>query len=222
MTEALISEYLGRLEAASWPLPASRRSELAAEVREHIETALSEAGNREETTVRNVLDRLGRPEDIVAAEVDPSGGAAGPRPHRSASQTASGWMPQAAAHGWGGIEIAAVLLLTAGALLLWWVGPIAGVVVAWFSDRWTAREKRVATAIVIVLVAVDLVLLAVLMSRMFSFGMPGFGQGFEFGQWPGPLDFGLIGLVGFLAALLPLLGGPAAGIYLAAALQRRR
>ena len=42
--EGLVRDYLGRLEAASWPLAPPRRAELVGEVREHIETALSEAG----------------------------------------------------------------------------------------------------------------------------------------------------------------------------------
>src|SRR5687767_13652776 len=117
MADALISDYLGRLDAAAWPLPATRRAELTAEVREHIEGALSEAGNRDETTVRNVLDRLGRPEDIVAAEAEATGASGQPPVWAGAGQTASGWMAQAAARGWGGLEIAAVLFLTLGALL---------------------------------------------------------------------------------------------------------
>ena len=66
--DALVRDYLGRLEAAAWPLTPDRRTELLGEVREHIETALGEAGQRDQATVRNVLDRLGRPEDIVSEE----------------------------------------------------------------------------------------------------------------------------------------------------------
>jgi len=202
MADALIAEYLGRLDAAAWPLPPTRRSELTAEVREHIERALLEAGNREETTVRNVLDRLGRPEDIVAAEAEATG-AAGQRPAwETASQTASGWMAQAAARGWSGVEIAAVLLLTVGAFLLWWVGPIIGVVVAWYSVRWTQSEKRVATITIVGLGLVQLILLAVLFTAPFG--------GFS--------GFGLFGLAAILSALLPLLAGVGAGVYLAVAL----
>ena len=72
--DGLIRDYLGRLDAASWTVPAPRRAELADEVREHIEAALAEAGSRDEVTVRNVLDRLGRPEEIAAADADPAAG----------------------------------------------------------------------------------------------------------------------------------------------------
>lgn len=196
MAEALISDYLGRLEAAAWPLPASRRSELTAEVREHIENALSEAGSRDETTVRNVLDRLGRPEEIVAAEVDPASAERGTGSFRSPSQAATGWMAEASARGWGGIEIASVLLLTVGALLLSLVGPIAGAVLAWFSPRWSAREKKIASVIVGGALAIEVVPIVVFTSSAFG-GFGGFGgSGFPFLQSPG-LGFGILGLIAF-------------------------
>lgn len=139
--EELIREYLGRLEAASWPLPADRRTELAGEVREHIEAALGEAGRRDPVTVRNVLERLGRPEEIVSTEAESD-----PAPPR--------WMearPAAAAArppAWGALEVAAILLLTAGALLLPVVGPVIGLVLVWLSRSWTAREKVIVTVLV--------------------------------------------------------------------------
>ena len=81
--EALVSDYLGRLERAAQPLPADRRGELIAEVHDHIESALAEAGSRDEVTARNVLERLGAPEEIVAAETGGDGGrAATPPPPR--------------------------------------------------------------------------------------------------------------------------------------------
>src|SRR5258707_15749373 len=72
--DALIADYLGRLRAAAWPLPSVRRTELEAEVSEHIEAALEAEGGRSEVAVRNVLERLGAPEDIVSAEVDADAG----------------------------------------------------------------------------------------------------------------------------------------------------
>lgn len=217
MTDRLIAEYLGRLDAAAWPLPPSRRSELNAEVSDHIETALSEAGNTDEPTVRNVLDRLGRPEDIVAAEMDASSGGWPPTGVPGGNPAQPSLFAQAAARGWGGVEIAAVLLLTAGALLLWFIGPIIGVVVAWFSERWTVREKRVATALILGSLVVELVLIGVFMSSAFG-GFGGFGgSGFPFGG----TSLGLLGLVALAAGLLPLLAGLGAGLYLALALRYR-
>ena len=140
--DELVRDYLGRLEAASWPLPPGRRAELAGEVREHIETAIAEAGRRDDVTVRNVLERLGRPEEIVASEADIEPPAARWIDARIAGAVAN-------APAWGTLEIVAILLLTIGALLLPLVGPAVGLVLVWLSTRWTTREKVIATVIVL-------------------------------------------------------------------------
>jgi sulfur carrier protein ThiS len=132
--EPLVRDYLGRLESAAWPLAAARRTELVGEVREHIDAALTEAGRTDEVTVRNVLERLGPPEEIVAAE---SEGDATPQSRTSSS--------------WGAIEIIAVVLLTIGAVFIPFVGPVIGLVFVWASTRWTLREKLIASGIVIAL-----------------------------------------------------------------------
>ena len=150
--EALVHDYLSRLDAAAGSLPPSRRAELAGEVRQHIEMALVEAGGRDEVTVRNVLDRLGPPDEIVDAERDADGT---PPP---------GWtmrMPGSATgrSGWGGTEIAAVLLLTLGAIFLPIIGPLLGLIFVWASAQWTTRQKSIATAIVVVLAMLPIILL---------------------------------------------------------------
>lgn len=66
----LVDVYLADLTTAAGTLPAGRGTELVADVREHIETALGTAVTADEATVRNVLDRLGSPAEIVAAERD--------------------------------------------------------------------------------------------------------------------------------------------------------
>ena len=147
--EALVHDYLGRLDAAALSLTPSRRAELAGEVRQHIEMALAEAGGRDEVTVRNVLDRLGPPDEIVDAERDPDG----PPP---------GWTMQGSASrgsGWGGMEIAAILLLTVGAIFLPIIGPLLGLIFVWASTQWTTRQKAIATAIVVVLAMLPIILL---------------------------------------------------------------
>lgn len=148
--EALVRDYLGRLEAAAWPLPAERRGELLVEVREHIETALAEAGRRDEVTARNVLERLGRPEEIVAAEADAGGTAGWTPPTPAAAERRSRW---------GFLEIGAILLLTLGAYFLPIVGPMIGLLFVWLSNEWTTRQKWVATAIVVVLLMIPVLLL---------------------------------------------------------------
>ena len=117
---ALVVDYLRRLERAAAPLTRTRRAELVSEIREHIDDALLEAGAADEVAVRNVLERLGSPEDIVAA--------AGPAQRTS-----------------GRLELAAMIAL-AIPLLGWFVG----IVLVAVSRAWSGREKAVAIALVLV------------------------------------------------------------------------
>jgi len=150
--EALANEYLRRLDAAAAALPPSRRAELAGEVRQHIEMALAEAGARDEVTVRNVLDRLGPPDEIVDAE-------------RQVDDPPPGWTlapvqaSAAARSPWGAVEIAAVLLLTVGAVFLPIIGPLLGLVFVWMSTQWTNRQKTIATGIVVLILFLPIILL---------------------------------------------------------------
>jgi hypothetical protein len=115
-------DYLGRLEALAHALPPRDRHELLTELRSHLEAGLPEGTT--DSDVRNLLDDLGSPEDIVAAA------GADPEPH-----------------AWGALELIAVLGLTAGAVLLPVVGPLVGICLVWASVRWTRREKIVATVL---------------------------------------------------------------------------
>jgi hypothetical protein len=87
------------LEAAASPLPPDRRVELIADLRAHIDDALGETGSADEAAVRNVLERLGRPEEIAAAAMGPSESA----PRRRNSST---------------LETAALIALAPGGLVL--------------------------------------------------------------------------------------------------------
>jgi hypothetical protein len=71
-TDRLIDDYLRRLEHAAAHMQRARRTELVAEIRGHIETALDQEQAAGEAAVRNVLDRLGPPEEIVQAAEPPS------------------------------------------------------------------------------------------------------------------------------------------------------
>ncbi|MBT2369696.1 hypothetical protein J7E88_31610 [Streptomyces sp. ISL-10] len=65
----LIEEYLRRFDNASVFLAADRREELRQELVEHIDAGLEEADALHAKAVRAVLERLGPPADIVAAEL---------------------------------------------------------------------------------------------------------------------------------------------------------
>ena len=70
-TDPLVEDYLRHLEAVASALPAYRREELLAEIREHLAEALRQVPAGDEAAVRSVLERLGSPEEIVAAAADP-------------------------------------------------------------------------------------------------------------------------------------------------------
>ena len=98
--DALVRAYLDRLQAAAWNLPPERRDELLAEVREHIDAALvADPQGGPEVAARNVLDRLGPPEEIVRAESEGMAYAGARRTRPGSKQP------------WGGLEIAAVVTL---------------------------------------------------------------------------------------------------------------
>jgi uncharacterized membrane protein len=150
--EALVREYLARLEAAAAALPQDRRDDLARDVRQHIESALAEAGRADEVTVRNIIERLGPVDEIVAAEV--AAATAAPPPY-SGSEAALAQRDSR----WGAVEIIALLLVTLGAVLLPIIGPLVGLVFVWASARWTTRQKLFATLIVVVLLILPILLL---------------------------------------------------------------
>lgn len=145
----LVRDYLDRLALAGAHLPPWRRDELVRDIAAHVDDAVAARPDAEaDLAVRDALDRLGAPEAVVAAEASSA--------PATATATATATAPTAAApplhpptapSPWGGLEVAAVVLLVAGPFVLWVVGPLVGLVLAWASQRWTRREKLVATGI---------------------------------------------------------------------------
>lgn len=64
-THPLVKRYLRRLDDAARRLPRAERRELLDEIRAHLDAGLGPADS--EAAVRNLLDDLGDPADIVAA-----------------------------------------------------------------------------------------------------------------------------------------------------------
>jgi hypothetical protein len=120
----LATEYVKRLQRAARRLPPDRRAELIAEIESHLAEALHPRATEPEA--RNVLERLGTPEAIVAAEQPASAEPAGGR---------------------GTKEMAAVLLLLFGGFIAG-IGWLAGVVILWSSKAWTTREKWIGTLVI--------------------------------------------------------------------------
>jgi hypothetical protein len=123
-TDRLIDDYLRRLEQAAAHMQRARRAELVAEIRGHIETALRQEQAAGEAAVRNVLDRLGPPEDIVEAAEPPS-----PPSDRRA----------------GGLEIIALV-----ALIVPFIGWLIGTVLVFASRVWSRRDKLIGALLLLV------------------------------------------------------------------------
>jgi len=68
-----VSEYMARVRTAAGGLPPRQRDELLRDLREHIDTARQDLPSESEAEVRDILDRLGDPFDIVEAAEDEHG-----------------------------------------------------------------------------------------------------------------------------------------------------
>ena len=118
----IIDGYLKRLDSELSSLPSARRKELHGQISEHIEQARSELAEETDADLLTILDRLGEPDDIVAAaraSFDVPAGRPGP------------------------LEILALLLIGVGGVLFpdLPVGFVLGVALVWRSRSWTPRDK---------------------------------------------------------------------------------
>ena len=128
--DAAIAEYVEDLELALRDLPRDRRRELVADLRAHIAEARAQLPDPDdEVAVLLILARLGQPTDIAAEE-------------------RQGLVPAAGADGgprWR--EPAALVLLLFGGFVAGF-GWFAGVVLLWWSPRWTFRERLLGTLVI--------------------------------------------------------------------------
>jgi len=113
-TSPLVEDYLARLDRAARALDRAQRAELLAEIRSHVEAGLTATAS--EADVRNLLDELGTPEEIVAAA----------RPEQPTVRR-------------GLREVLALVLLVIGLPPI--LGWIAGVVLLLWSPLWSGRQK---------------------------------------------------------------------------------
>ena len=126
-TDQIVDGYLRRLNAALKDLPKNRRQELVEEIREHIEVGRAELGSETEAELRSLLDRIGDPADIAADSTE----RLGIQPVRV-----------------GLMEVAAVVLLPIGGLVVPFIGWVVGVILLWASTAWTFRDKLIGTLLV--------------------------------------------------------------------------
>ncbi|WP_406065648.1 hypothetical protein OG462_39865 [Streptomyces sp. NBC_01077] len=169
----LVAAYLDAVARETAELPAERRAELLADLREHIEVSGAEGDDQ----LRAVLAGLGEPRTVAAsalAEEAPAG---------SASPA-----PAAPGRTW----LTAVLLAVSGLLILFSsplgaVAMIVGLVLLWTAPQWTTRHKVIGTttAVAVPVLAFLGVLLGassrigpmeLLLAMVFSLGVPVLGS----------------------------------------------
>jgi uncharacterized membrane protein len=124
--DKLVERYLKHLEVELDDLPRDRRREIVDEISGHIAEARSSFAESE-SDVRNVLEDLGDPAEIAAEARERFG----VQPKKS-----------------GFLEIAALVLLLAGGLLLPVAGWLIGVALLWASSVWNTRDKLIGTLVV--------------------------------------------------------------------------
>jgi uncharacterized membrane protein len=131
--DKLVERYLKHLEVELDDLPSDRRREIVDEIAGHIAEARAGLEHETEADVRNILEHLGDPADIAED--------AGERFEVHQSAPASLYRP-----GW--MEVAALVLLLVGGLILPLVGWLIGVVLLWVSNAWNVRDKVIGTLFV--------------------------------------------------------------------------
>ena len=152
----LVHEYLSRLHAtAVAALPKGQAEDLLADITEHLDAA-TDGGTADEARVRSAIDRLGSPDEVVAAALGSASGVVGIPPTSYAGPGTSGALPAAAGLSPSPsyrLERAALALLVLAeitvvalplALPLW----AGGVVCLALAAAWRGRDRVLAWAFV--------------------------------------------------------------------------
>ena len=127
MPEDVIGAYLDRLEHELSDLPYSARREVLDEISAHIADMRVDLSADSEAEIRTLLDRVGDPSEIAAEARD-----------RFDVQH----------HRRSRLDVAAVVFLSIGSLVLPIVGWFVGVVLLWISEAWNTRDKVLGTLFV--------------------------------------------------------------------------
>lgn len=144
-----VRSYMRALGRVARALPADERRELLGSIEEHIAHEVPPGASRSE--VRSALERIGDPRTLVVEALG----------------------PDRARRGRGRGEWAAIVLLPLGGLVVPVLGWLAGVILLWGSDAWTAREKLLGTLVVPGGLLLPVVLLPVLAESCSEISGPG-------------------------------------------------
>jgi hypothetical protein len=120
----LAAEYLQRLQRAGRGLPPGRLRELLTEIEGHLSEAIDPSAS--DAQALEVLDKLGEPEAIIAAETQ--------QPDELPERRRT-------------TEWAAIFLLLFGGFIFGF-GWLAGLILLWSSRAWTTREKWIGTLLI--------------------------------------------------------------------------
>ena len=126
-TDRLVDDYLKQLDSELAGLPRLRRREIVEEISGHISEARATSPSQDEAEVRTLLDRLGDPAEIAGEARERFG----VQPGKSRA-----------------LEIATLILLLVGGVVLPVIGWLIGVVLLWVSDAWNRRDKLIGTLVV--------------------------------------------------------------------------
>ena len=131
--DKLVERYLKHLEVELDDLPRDRRSEIVDEIAGHIAEARAGLAHETEADLRNILEGLGDPAEIAEDARERFGVQA----HSPTQPYKPGWM-----------EVAALVMLLVGGLILPLVGWFIGVFLLWVSNAWNVRDKIIGTIFV--------------------------------------------------------------------------
>jgi uncharacterized membrane protein len=149
VTTTRVQAYLDELDRALSELPRGRREEIVRDIRGHIEVALADLDNPSDAAVEQVLDSLGTPAEIAEAaylaEADGIPDAAYAPETKYAPETAYEQRPRPRM---ATRDVATVVLLLIGGIVLPVVGWVIGLVLLWSSTAWRTRDKLIGTLLV--------------------------------------------------------------------------
>jgi hypothetical protein len=120
----LAADYLQRLRRAGRGLPPGRLRELLAEIEGHLSEAIDPSAS--DVQALTVLDKLGEPEAIIAAEAS--------QPDEPPARRGT--------REW----VAIILVLLGGFIFV--VGWFVGLILLWSSRAWNTRDKWIGTLVI--------------------------------------------------------------------------
>jgi uncharacterized membrane protein len=132
-SDTVVDGYLRRLDVALSSMPAARREQLLEEIAQHVAEGRRELSEESPAALLQLLDRIGRPEDIAAAALE-----------ENQEQRVPSSYPES--RGGDMFEVFTLCLLLFGGFLFV-IGWLVGVALLWSSSAWRIRDKILSTLV---------------------------------------------------------------------------